>query len=209
MPQVSLSTNFLYGIRKKLFNSQGEGMMLRDACKIAAEYGDMLYEDCPGNTEVPECYALAEEALENSAKIERASAYRILKYFLCLTDKDIKQAIYKYGPVAAAVKWYDSFTVDKATGVLSGEQNGSFGYHSVVIYGYTPEGFWCQNSWGTKWGKEGRFFLPNSVKILEARGFVDWNGYDDLKEPAIGGFWNLLYKGLNAVVNLVRQLLNI
>lgn len=208
-PKVLLSTNFIYGIKKELFNDKGEGMMLRDACKIAANYGDMLLEDCSGNNEVPECFAIAEEAFKNSSKIKRASTYRILKYFLCLSNKEIKQAIYNYGPVLAAIKWYDSFKVDKTTGVLSGEQKGSFGFHAVMIDGYTKDGFWCQNSWGARWGKNGRFFLPNSVKILEARGFVDWNGYDDLKEPAIGGFWNLLYKGLNAVVNLVRQLLNI
>ena len=206
VPEQKLSTNFIYGIQKQLFNREGKGMMLRDACKIAADYGDMLLEDCPGNTEVPNCYEIADAALANSDKKARASTYRILKYFLCPSNKDIKYALYNYGPVLASIKWYDTFTVAN-DGTLVGEQKGSYGYHAIVIYGYTKDGFWCQNSWGTGWGKKGRFFLPNSIKVREARGFVDWNGSDELKEPSTNGIWNLIYKGLNAIVNFIRKLI--
>ena len=207
VPEQKLSTNFIYGLQKKLFNREGEGMMLRDACKIAADYGDMCLEDCPGNTEVPNCYKVAEDAFADSAKLAKASEYRILKYFLCSSNKDIKYAIYNYGPVLASIRWYDTFKVSR-DGILSGVQTGSFGNHAIVIYGYTKDGFLCQNSWGSNWGKDGRFFLPNRVKIREARGFVDWNGTDELKEPSTGSVWNLLYKCFNAIVNLITKLLN-
>lgn len=206
VPQKKLSTNFIYGIQKKLFNREGEGMIMRDACKIAADYGDMLLEDCPGNYEVPNCYRNAEKAFDDVEKRKRAGEYRILKYFLCKSPKDIKHALYNYGPVLAAIRWYDNYTTDKE-GKLIGEQSGSYGNHAIVIYGYTKDGFWCQNSWGDDWGKDGRFFLPNSIKIDEARGFVDWNGTDELKEPNTNGIWNLLYKALNAIINLVKRLL--
>lgn len=205
VPQKKLSTNFIYGIQRRLFNREGEGMIMRDACKIAADYGDMLLEDCPGNYEVPNCYRNAEKAFDDAEMRERASEYRILKYFLCTSNKDIKHAIYNYGPVLGAIRWYDNFSIDK-DGKVVGEEKGDYGNHAIVIYGYTKDGFWCQNSWGKNWGKEGRFFLPNSIKIREARGFVDWNGSDELKEPNPNSLTILLYKGFNAIVNLFRKL---
>ena len=105
-----------------------------------------------------------------------------------------------------AVLVYDTFKVFK-NGTLTGDQVGNYGNHAIVIYGYTTEGFLCQNSWGTTWGNAGRFILPYHVKVREARGFVDWNGTDELKEPSTDGIWNLLYKGLNAIVNFIRKLI--
>lgn len=204
IPYKELSTNFIYGIQKYLFNNEAKGMTIREACKIAADYGDMILEDCPGNTEVPDCYSIAEEAFNDHNKQSRASEYRILKYFLCLSSKDIKYAIYNYGPVLASIKWYRTFTVNK-NGVLEGEQKGTGGYHAIVIYGYTKDGFLCQNSWGTNWGNGGRFILPYNIKIAEARGFVDWNGTDKLKEPSTTGILNLVYKCVNTVINLFKK----
>jgi C1A family cysteine protease len=205
VPYRELSTNFIYGIQKQLFNRDGKGMMLRDACKIAADYGDMLLEDCPGNTEVPACYELANEAIDDKSKVLRASEHRILKYFLCLTNKDIKYAIYNHGPVLASIRWYNNYKVTKE-GILTGEQTGAYGGHAFVIYGYNSDGFLCQNSWGTSWGNKGRFILPYGIKVQEARGFIDWDGGEELKEPSTNGFFNLLYKGINAFVNFFRKL---
>ena len=203
-PRQKLSTNFIYGIQKELFNNEMEGMCLRDACKIAADYGDMLEEDCPGNTEVPECYAIAESAIADANKLDRASQYRISKYFLCLTNHDIKYALYKHGPVLAAIKWYRTYKVNDK-GILVGEHTGTYGGHAVMVYGYNKDGFLCQNSWGKNWGDGGRFILPYSVKFTEARGFVDWNGEDELKEPSTGGLWNIIYKMINGLANMVRK----
>ncbi len=205
VPYRILSTNFIYGIQKELFNREGKGMILRDACKIAADYGDMVVEDCPGNTEVPDCYSIASSALSDEEKVTRASNFRILKYFLCTSADDIKHALYNYGPVLGSLKWYSDYTVDK-NGTLVGGQSKDFGYHAIMIYGYTPDGFWCQNSWGRYWGKSGRFFVPNSIKFWEARGFVDWNGSDELKEPKLNSFTNIMYKCFNVLVNIIRKL---
>ena len=56
---VRLSTEFIYCLRDEFSNYKGKGMYMRDACKIASKYGDLLYEDCPGNTEVPNCFNTA------------------------------------------------------------------------------------------------------------------------------------------------------
>lgn len=205
VPYRALSTNFIYGIQSELFNRHGKGMILRDACKIAADYGDMIIEDCPGNNEVPECHSIASTALDDENKVARAHEFRILKYFLCTDADSIKYALYNYGPVLGSLKWYSDYKVDR-NGILVGGQSKDFSYHAVMIYGYTPEGFWCQNSWGKSWGKEGRFFVPSSIKFSEARGFVDWNGSTELKEPNLNSFTNILYRCFNAIVNIVRKL---
>lgn len=202
----TLSTNFIYGIQKKLFNHKVRGMTLRDACKIMADYGDMLESDCSGNTEVPNCFSIAEDAFDDDAKLQKASEYRISKYFLCLNNQHIKYALYKYGPVLAAMRWYDTYKVDK-TGKLTGEKKG-LGYgHAIMIYGYNEKGFLCQNSWGTYWGNGGRFILPYSIKLQEARGIVDWNGTTELKTPKTGTVANTAYKAWNAWVNTVAKVI--
>lgn len=206
-PRQKLSTNFIYGIQKKLFNNGTKGMCLRDACKIAADYGDMLEEDCPGNTEVPECYSTAESAMADEDKVARASKYRISKYFSCLNNNDIKYAIYKHGPVLASIKWYETYRVN-FDGFLVGTQKGDHSGHAVMVYGYNKDGFLCQNSWGKSWGKSGKFILPYNIKFTEARGIVDWNGTDELKEPSTGGFLNILYKMFNGLVNIIYKLFN-
>lgn len=201
----SLSTNFIYGIQHQLCGHDGKGMYLRDACKIALKYGDMFEEDCPGNTEVPNCYSIAEGALQDETKAASSYKHRILKYFTCKDNDEIKHALYNYGPVLGSIKWYNNFKTDK-DGVLRGEQSGKYGYHAIMIYGYTPEGFWCQNSWGKSWGKGGRFFLPNDIKIREARGFVDFENDEELVVPSDNTFMEVMYKIVNCVMNFLKSL---
>lgn len=40
-------------------------------------------------------------------------------------------------------------------GVIDFAQTDSLGAHAFAIVGYNESGFWVQNSWGTKWGRDG------------------------------------------------------
>ena len=195
-----LSTNFIYGIQKQLCGHSGEGMYLRDACKIAATYGDMLESDCPGNTEVPKCHSVAEESLLDDIKVDMAVKHRIENYILCVGDDEIKYAIYKYGPVLANMKWYDTYYAG-LDGVLRGKRKGSVGYHAIVVYGYDANGYWCQNSWGKLWGKSGKFYVPNEYGLNEVRALVDYENDDELILPKEQTFIDILYKVFNSIVN--------
>ena len=198
----TLSTNFIYGIRKHLFAQEGKGMYLRDACKIVTTYGDPLERDCPGNVEIPNVYDIASNAFNNEDTMRAAAEFRTKSYYKCDTIEDIKAALCNYGPILASVKWFNDYKVVK--GVLTGGESKEYGYHAIVIYGYNKEGFLCQNSWGRTWGNNGRFILPYEIKIKEARGLVDMENtvYISPKKP--GGLWNLLYKFLNMFINLFR-----
>ena len=198
-----LSTNFIYGIQNKHCGHDGSGMYLRDACKIVKDFGDMLEEDCPGNTEVPESWDIAESSLTYEDKVERAKQFIIKSYFNCSNETDIKRAIYKYGPVLCSIKWYDTFKCDN-DGILNGDKKGDYGYHAVMIYGWDENGFKCQNSWGNHWGNNGRFILPYSIGVAEAKGLVD-EPSNEIKSPIRNDFMDIIYKIINFFANLFKN----
>lgn len=205
--QHELSTNFIYGIRKELYNQEGQGMYLRDACKIATGYGDPLETDCPGNNEVPEVYEIASNTMKNQTAMDIASKFRTKSYFSCKTVEDIKYALVNYGPVIISIKWFDDYRV--VNGILTGGKSKNYGYHALVCYGYTPKGFLIQNSWSKSWGNRGRFLLPYGTKIQEARGLVDFKNDEYIPPRKPQGILGLLYKALNTWINFVRKIFKI
>ena len=199
----TLSTNFIYGMQNKHCGHEGSGMYLRDACKIVKDLGDMLEQDCSGNDEVPDAWSIAETSYQDKDKVSKASAFKIRSYFTCSSDTDIKRALYNYGPVLCSVKWYDTFNCN-ADGVLQGEQKGDYGYHAVMIYGWNETGFLCQNSWGTHWGNKGRFILPYSIGVREARGLVDLED-SQIVSPKRNAFLDIIYKIVNFILNIFKN----
>ena len=198
-----LSTNFIYGIQKYECGHEGQGMYLRDACKIVSKYGDMLESDCPGNTEVPICWEVAEDALNNESSKNKANIFRIKSYFSCNDNNAIKKAILNYGPVLASINWYDSYNPNK-DGILSTVKLGNSGYHAIMIYGWDKTGFKCQNSWGRFWGKNGRFIAPYEIKIEEARCFID-EETSDIIIPKRNEILDLFYKFINIILNFFKS----
>lgn len=132
-----LSTNFLYGIHKKLCGTLGPGMYLRDACKIALQYGDPEYDLCPGNTEVNKVYTIAEEAFDKSEVLESAAKNRIDSFAKLRNASDIKYALMNYGPILAAIDWYSDNKV--VNGVINQGSQKSGG-HGIMIYGWNEQG---------------------------------------------------------------------
>lgn len=205
--EYNLSTNFIYGIRKELYSQEGRGMYLRDACKIATNYGDPLEKDCPGNVEVPKVYDIASKAMDNKQIMDTAALFRTKSYYSCKTNEDIKYALVNYGPVIISVKWYNDYKVKN--GILTGGKSKDYGYHALVCYGYNEQGFLIQNSWGKSWGKGGRFILPYDIKIREARGLIDLENDEYLPPKEHGEVIDILYKLLNTLINFVTKLIKI
>jgi len=198
-----LSTNFIYGIRKRLFNHDGIGMYLRDACKIVTSYGDPIEEHCPGNTEIPKVYDIASETMDDEKAMKCAADFRTKYYYSCKNNDEIKHALINYGPILICIKWYKDYKVKN--GVLVGGSTKEYSYHALVIYGYNERGFLCQNSWGKLWGNGGRFILPYNIKITEARGLVDIENDEYVSPPKINKFLNMIYKAINFIINFFRK----
>lgn len=197
---AKLSTAFIYGIQKKHCGHERGGMYLRDACKIVKDFGDMYEEDCAGNVEVPAAHSIAETAIEDVAKLERAKQFKINSYVKLTKVNDIKRAIMNYGPVLASVRWYDTFKCNKDD-VLCGEQSGDYGYHAIMLCGWCDEGFIAQNSWGKGFGNGGRFILPYSIPVREAWQWIDEESAEIVK-PVRGAFVDIVYKVVNFILNL-------
>lgn len=201
-----LSTNFIYGVKKQLFNDRSQGMYLSDACKVVSTYGDMLESDCSGNDEVPYCFYKADEAFSNPEKLSRAYTFRINSYFQCETVDDIQLAIQKYGPVVACIKWYDDCYA-KSDGTFIYDKTKKYTYHCIMIYGWDERGLYCQNSFGKSWGHNGYFILPFTYEIADARALVDeYNPEEEsLIIPKVNKFTNIVYKIVNWFLNIFKK----
>lgn len=202
-----LSTNFIYGIANRLYGSKGPGMYMRDACKIIQKYGDMKYDDCPGNTEVEVVYDIANKAFDDKEKLDRAYKYHILSYAQVKSEQDIKYAIMNYGPVFASMKYYDKNTFDRRTGILKADMTSNYGYHAIVVYGWNKFGWLCQNSWGVTWGNNGKFVLPYEHGLVEAYSIVDYkdSSDEDIVKPNTNQIIDIICKLINIIINLFKK----
>lgn len=197
---VKLSTNFIYGIHKKLYATPGPGMYLRDACKIVHEYGDPVYELCPGNNEVTKVYEIAEKAFDNQDVLRDAAKNRIDSFAKLNSVNEIKYALMNYGPVLSSVDWYSKNKVVNGVLIQDGEKDGG---HAIMLYGWNEQGWLMQNSWGTSWGKGGCCVLPYDYKLTGTYSFVPLSSMDtDIVIPARNKFVEAIYSFLNLIVNL-------
>ena len=79
----------------------------------------------------------------------------------------------KTGPFMTGVNWMSGMDNPTSEGVVhaTGRIRGG---HEPMVCGYdAPKGLWkLANSWGTSWGKDGYFFLPDEDydKLLKAQG---------------------------------------
>ena len=176
------------------------GMYLRDACKIAKQFGDPSEDAVPGNTEQPMCTKYLKDILNNEI-YEEAKKALILSYAKCDSINSIKHALINHGPVLASVKWYNSYSFDGK--IIKMDKSKDYGYHAITIVGYNEIGWICQNSWGKDFCGDGRFIYPYEEKLEEAWSFVDADSYD-IKKPKRGILIDILYKIYNFIINFIK-----
>ena len=197
-----LSTGFIYGMQGVAFNRLGEGMYLRDACKILYKYGDCSYSTIPFDAEMPECCNLLKGKLNDDVYNE-ASVCRVKSYARCLTRNAVKHALMKYSPVLFSVKWYSKCELDE-DGIIHFDTDSDKGYHAVMVYGFNEKGWLCQNSWGKYWGNKGRFILPYEHGFREAWSFVDANN-GDIRKPVQNSLFDVIYRAINFIINIFAE----
>lgn len=207
--EYMLSPGFIYGTR---YEYTGPGMYCRDALKTLKDKGVCKQSKFIYNREVPE---IIEKLNTAGITLKDTEHCRISSYYRCKTAENIKTAIYNYGPVLAAVDWYDDNSLDSDYVVKQGTTGG--GGHAILLYGWDEKGFLFQNSWGIRWGNEGRAILPYSYYIYEAWGIIDNNhpqpkpDTDDkipvIVTPKNNRLIDILSKLLNGTINLIRRIL--
>jgi len=200
---AEFSTEFIYGYRPFGYYI-GDGMCLRDACKTLAEVGNVYEADCKGNHNFKEAMVAVEERIDELKA--KAYPHRISKYVRLKNESDIMHALMNYGPVLISMNWYDKSKLDK-DGIYTYDATSDHGCHAVVIYGWTSAGWLVQNSWGSLWGKLGRFVLPFEFDINEAWAIIDNipDNDDDYREPFKTKLGCLLAKLINWIANSFRR----
>lgn len=207
--RYTLSTNFIYGIQRKLYGEEGPGERIRVALGIANNYGDPMKSLCYGNNEIESVYKIAEESFENEECLKDAYKHRIKSYVKLNSDRDIKFALMNYGPVIAGIKWYNSYHFNEATSFLDPDKSqGASGYHAIMIYGWNESGWLCQNSWGTGWGNHGLFKIRYDYGITEAYGVIDdkelSSDHPEIIKPVHDKDWlEAILKFINKIINWV------
>lgn len=92
------------------------------------------------------------------------------------SELNIRQDIYKFGPVSSAMELYaDLYTFNPKTAIYQTDYiGGKITGHAVVIVGWGEENgipfWWVRNTWGKDWGYEGYFKMirgKNHCKIEE------------------------------------------
>jgi C1A family cysteine protease len=136
------------------------GISAVDAMKFIKNNGIVLEESMPY------------EDKKTEKRPARSFAYKLSGYHYVYTDKlplsekiiTIKEAVWKHGPVATNMVFYEDLDrYSQGVYVYDGKASEQGG-HWVVIVGWKDDsrikngGCWiCRNSWGSKWGEQGYF----------------------------------------------------
>ena len=171
------SRGYIYGNRTDT-DLQGEGMYMRQALKQLNKCGAVYYTDFPYNKKYPEVKKLIEKEKEALAK--KAAPHKIINYYRCYTEEDIKAAVMDRGGCLICVPVYSDF----ARNLTKTKTNKLSGYHAMIIVGWTKEGQWIvQNSWGQYWGYDGKLLMAKDYPVNEYWGITVNENHDLSGDP--------------------------
>lgn len=165
-PAHDYSRGFIYGNRRAT-DYQGEGMYVRQALKQLNHCGDCEYTDFPYNETYPRVKARIDA--DKDSLLAKAAPYKIINYFRCYEDKDVKLALLNQGAVVIAIPVYNTFAAECP---LPSPQDTKRGHHAMCVVGWDETGWIIQNSWSKSWGKKGLLHLPYEYPIDEFWGLT-------------------------------------
>lgn len=139
--------------------SSDSGLTIADGAKSINKYGcppetDWAY-DISKYTARPPQQAYTDGAERQSVKYARVPQ----------TVVDMQACLSAGWPVVVGFTVYESFESSTVAGTgvvpMPGAGESTLGGHCVLLVGYQPDGTWIlRNSWGTDWGQQGYFTMP-------------------------------------------------
>lgn len=148
-----VSTRMLYDMARRYDEWEGEdyeGASCRGAMKGWHRHG-VCAEDCwpgtPGRLEE----ILTEERARAAQEHPLGAYYRVNHRDLVA----MHAAFAEVGVLYASAAVHEGWLAPPASGVIDWAEQPVSGYHAFAIVGYDRDGFWLQNSWGTRWGRRG------------------------------------------------------
>lgn len=175
------SRGYIYGNRNE-DDYQGEGMYIRQALKQLNHCGDCELIDFPYNETYPQVKLRIQQRKEELAK--KAESFKILNYFRCYSEKEVKIALMNQGAVILSIPLYSSFS---GKCPLPKETDQYKGNHAMCLIGWNKDGWIIQNSWGKSWGEKGLLYLPYDYPVNEFWGITV---SPVLPEPKRSGVWD-------------------
>lgn len=144
---------------------EDSGAYIRDAFKAMNKYGLALENTWPY---VTKDYAKEPSEMAYTEALENVT----VKYAaVAQNETEIKQTLISGAAVSFGFNVYSSFfgSWNQSTGVmpLPKKSEALQGGHAVTIVGYddSKKCFLIQNSWGTEWGIDGKFWMPYSFLL--------------------------------------------
>lgn len=161
-----MSRGFIYANRKDS-DHQGEGMIIRQALKQLNKCGDCEQKDFSWN----ETYPKVKTRLEANKEVylDKAQSYKILNYFRCYSEEEIKLTVLNNGAVIITMPLYSSFSAECP---MPDKDDTLNGYHAMCIVGWDETGWIIQNSWSKVWGNKGFLHVPYEYPISEYWGIT-------------------------------------
>ena len=157
---IKLSQKFIYVNMKKisgLYHIQGD--YIKNGLKSVCKYGVCLEKTFPDIRKNTWEEYVRDEPSQKA--YQEAEKYKGKTYWsVGRTLNNFKQAIYQQkSPVIFSMMWYKSYNKPNADGKLPLPDKKADG-HAVVCCGWDKDKLWVRNSWGTKYGKNGYFYIP-------------------------------------------------
>jgi hypothetical protein len=144
---------------------------------LEGKYSDKPSYDVPAtenSKNFPYCYLA--QGLEYNTCLDNSPMRRYKAktcYLLSSSSNDIKNEIYRWGPVLVGFQVYEDFltSYNGKTTYKPSTNARPVGGHAVVLYGWGKDSnseFWiARNSWGKDWGDNGYFYLDmNNPQLM-------------------------------------------
>lgn len=150
---LRMSTRMLYDMARRYDEWEGEdydGSSCRGAMKGWHRHG-VCAEECWPATPGPLHEVYTEERARAAQEHPLGAYYRVNHKDLVAMHAAFAEA----GVLYASAAVHDGWLAPPASGVIDWAEQDIAGYHAFAIVGYDRDGFWIQNSWGTRWGKRG------------------------------------------------------
>lgn len=162
---VDVSRLFIYYEERLLEGTvnQDSGAYIRDGLKVVNKKGAPLESLWPYNINK---FAIRPSTAAYTDALRR----KVTSYQRCADFNAVKSALSSYNPVVIGFDVYESFESNTVarTGMMPYPNVNSeqyLGGHAVCLVGYNnnTQRFIARNSWGTRWGDRGYFYMPYQV----------------------------------------------
>ncbi len=181
--QVLISPRYIYGNRTKL-DYQGEGMMPREALKMASRFGAPRRELLPGLSTYQSARDAITSAIDGEGLPNRIKGYVRLRNL---------QEVYDYFriydlPIMFGMSLTNSFYTTPSTGMVPAPSGDRVGGHAMRGIGIRDGRLIVQNSWGSQWGDS-------------------WKGYINITEQTGIEMWGIIPENSETLINRPQEML--